>query len=71
LQEEEVVKQGVEYFISYSQNKEIAKKEDAIALAKEVLQKICEEELILLDYEQKEYLAYAIYLQTFGAGFLE
>jgi Flp pilus assembly CpaF family ATPase len=71
LQEEEVVKHGVEYFISYSQNKEIAKKEDAIALAKEVLQKICEEELILLDDEQKEYLAYAIYLQTFGAGFLE
>jgi archaeal flagellar protein FlaI len=45
--------------------------EEGLLLAKGVLLKECEEQGIMIDDEQQEYLCRTIHLQTFGSGFLQ
>jgi len=70
-EESELVEQAAKTFIICSQNREISSKSDAAQLAQRSLAQVCEDAGYALDSDQQQYLARAIYLQTYGAGFLE
>ncbi|MFA6489940.1 MAG: type II/IV secretion system ATPase subunit [Candidatus Micrarchaeia archaeon] len=69
--EEEALALGVaERFRNETQKRELKGDDEAAALCKKLLYDACEEEGLEIDSEQEAYLSRAVFLQTFGSGFL-
>ncbi|MCX8195296.1 MAG: ATPase, T2SS/T4P/T4SS family [Candidatus Micrarchaeota archaeon] len=70
-EEKEVILEAAERFRQETQRKEISKPDEAREIAKEILLSACESMGFDLEPDQKDYLSEVLFLQTWGAGFLE
>ena len=70
-EEKELVLLTAGRFREETQRREIAGEKDAKELILRLLAEACEQENAEIDSEQRKYLSRAVFLQTFGLGFLE
>lgn len=69
-EEEALALSVAERFRNETQKRELKGDDEAAALCKKLLYDACEEEGLEIDSEQENYLSRAVFLQTFGSGFL-
>ena len=70
-EEEALALSVAERFRNETQKRELKDDSEAAALCRKLLSEACEEEGLEIDSEQEGYLSRAVYLQTFGSGFLQ
>jgi len=70
-EEEALALEVAERFRNETQKSEVQSDSQAAEICGRLLAEVCEEEGLEIDSEQEKYLSRAIFLQTFGTGFLD